>query len=296
MAKRHLGQVFLYDPSILRRIIQTAQLSTEDLVVEIGPGWGRLTKMLAEKVRNVIAIELDERLFEELKVQLADYNNVELICGDALKYPYENLPEFKVVANIPYYITTPLIFKLIETKQRYQIERGTEMIPPHTPLAKVGREGSQGRSNLKSMTLTIQKEVAERITASPGGKDYGVLSVMVQYYAEPELKFIIARGAFRPVPKVYSAVVHFKILERPPVKVKDRQFFFRVVKTAFSQRRKMLSNALRSLGEDIKDKLAEAGIDSNRRAETLSIEEFARLSDILKGNNPNNADIVQKFI
>jgi 16S rRNA (adenine1518-N6/adenine1519-N6)-dimethyltransferase len=255
MAKRRLGQVFLYDPSILRRIIQTAQLSKEDLVVEIGPGLGRLTKMLAERAKNVIAIELDEKLLEELRVQLADYKNIELIFGDALKYPYENLPEFKVVANIPYYITTPVIFRLLDA-----------------------------RRNLKSMTLTIQKEVAERIVATPGGKDYGVLSVMVQYYTEPKLKFIIPRGAFRPVPKIDSALVHFKVLEKPPVQVKDQEFFFRVVKTAFSQRRKMISNALRGLREDIKEKLAEAGIDLNRRPETLSIEEFARLSDILKSN------------
>jgi 16S rRNA (adenine1518-N6/adenine1519-N6)-dimethyltransferase len=253
MAKRRLGQVFLYDPSILRRIIQTAQISKEDLVIEIGPGLGRLTKMLAEKAKNVMAIELDEKLFEELRVQLADYENIELIRGDALKYPYENLPEFKVVANIPYYITTPLIFRLLDA-----------------------------RRNLKSMTLTIQKEVAERIVAAPGGKDYGVLSVMVQYYTEPELKFIIPRGAFRPVPKIDSALVYFKVLEKPPVQVKNQEVFFRVVKTAFSQRRKMISNALRGLREDIKEKLAEAGIDSNRRPETLSIEEFARLSDVLK--------------
>jgi 16S rRNA (adenine1518-N6/adenine1519-N6)-dimethyltransferase len=255
MAKRHLGQVFLYDPSILRRIIQTAQISKEDLIVEIGPGLGSLTKMLAERVKNVIAIELDEKFFEELRVQLSDYENIELIHGDALKYPYENLPEFKVVANIPYYITTPLIFRLLDA-----------------------------RRNLKSMTLTIQKEVAERIVAAPGGKDYGVLSVMVQYYTEPKLKFIIPRGAFRPVPKIDSALVYFKVLEEPPVRVKNQEVFFRVVKTAFSQRRKMISNALRGLREDIKEKLSEAGIDSNRRPETLSIEEFARLSDVLKAD------------
>jgi 16S rRNA (adenine1518-N6/adenine1519-N6)-dimethyltransferase len=255
MAKRHLGQVFLYDPSILERIIQAAQLSKEDLVVEIGPGLGRLTKMLAARVKKVIAIELDEGLFEELKVQLADYQDVELVHGDALKYLYEDLPEFKVVANIPYYITTPIIFRLLDV-----------------------------RRNLKSMTLTIQKEVAERIVADSGGKDYGVLSIMVQYYTEPELKFIIPKGAFRPVPKIDSALVHFKILEKPFVRVRDEKFFFRVVKMAFSQRRKMLSNALKGLTEDIKEKLEEAGIDANRRPETLSIEEFARLSDILRGN------------
>ncbi|MDI6889909.1 MAG: 16S rRNA (adenine(1518)-N(6)/adenine(1519)-N(6))-dimethyltransferase RsmA [Thermodesulfovibrionales bacterium] len=252
MAKRYLGQNFLYDPSILRRIVQVAQLSREDLVVEIGPGPGRLTRMLAEKVKKVIAIELDDKLFEELKAGLAEYKNVELIHGDALKYSYENLPEFKVVANIPYYITTPIIFRLLGAKK-----------------------------NLISVTLTLQKEVAERIVAAPGGKDYGLLSIMVQYCTEPRLKFIIPKGAFRPVPRVDSAVVHIKVLERPSAFVKDEEFFFRVVKTAFSQRRKMLSNSLKSLREDIKERLAEAGIDSNRRPETLSIEEFARLSNIL---------------
>jgi len=253
MAKKYLGQNFLYDPSILNRIIQIAQLDREDLVVEIGPGTGRLTKMLAEKVENVVAIELDDKLFAKLKIELAEYHNVELIHGDALKYFYESLPQFKVVSNIPYYITTPIIFRLIKAKE-----------------------------NLESMTLTVQKEVAERIVAKPGGKDYGVLSLMVQYHAKPKLEFIIPKGAFRPVPKVDSAVVHIEILERPSVLVKDENFFFRVIKTAFSQRRKMLYNSLKSLHEDVKEKLVELGIDPNRRPETLSIQEFARLSDILK--------------
>jgi len=251
MAKRHLGQNFLYDPSILKRIINVAELNREDIVAEIGPGYGILTKMLAETVKSVIAIELDEELYRILKTGLAEYKNVELIHGDALKYPYENLPEFKVVANIPYYITTPIIFRLFEVKR-----------------------------NLKSMTLTVQKEVAERITASPGGKDYGVLSIMVQYYAKPSIKFIIPKGAFRPVPKVDSAVVHIEILEMPSVDVKDKEFFFKVVKTSFSQRRKMLSNSLKSIRENVEEWLVKAGIDSKRRPETLSIEEFARLSNI----------------
>ncbi|MBM4140852.1 MAG: 16S rRNA (adenine(1518)-N(6)/adenine(1519)-N(6))-dimethyltransferase, partial [Nitrospira sp.] len=133
-----------------------------------------------------------------------------------------------------------------------------------------------------SMTLSVQKEVAERIIANPGGKDYGVLSLMVQYYAKPRVEFIIPKGAFRPVPKVDSAVVHIKVLEQPFVLVKDKEFFFRVIKTAFSQRRKMLSNSLKSIHEDVKERLTESGIDPERRPETLSIEEFARLSDILK--------------
>lgn len=211
MAKRHLGQNFLYDPSILKKIIQVAQLNREDVVVEIGPGPGRLTRMLAERVRKVIAIELDKMLFEELKTELADYKNMEFIHGDALKYPYESLPEFKVVANIPYYITTPIIFRLLKV-----------------------------RKNLRSMTFTVQKEVAERIAAAPGGRDYGVLSLMVQYYAEPRLKFIISKRAFRPMPRVDSAVLHIKILERPSVSVKDEELFFKVIKTSFSEEKDAL--------------------------------------------------------
>ena len=281
MGKRYLGQNFLYDPSILKRIVQAAELDAEDLVVEIGPGPGRLTKMLAERVKKVIAIELDENLFRKLKSELAEYKNVELIHGDALKYSYENLPEFKVVANIPYYITTPIIFRLLEIKQTYPIEtkKTTEIILPRPPLVKGGRGDYRARKNLESMTLTVQKEVAERIVATPGGKDYGVLSIMVQYYAKPCLKFIIPKEAFRPVPKVDSAVIHIKILARPSVDVENDKIFFRTVKTAFSQRRKMLSNSLKSMCGDVKEWLDKAGIDPNRRPETLSIEEFARLAN-----------------
>lgn len=250
MTKRRLGQHFLFDLFIIDRIIQSARLDPDDLVVEIGPGPGRMTKMLAGKVKKVIAIELDEKLYKKLKTELSEYANIELMCGDALEYPYENLPEFNVVANIPYYITTPIIFRLIE----------------------------RGR-NLKSMTLTVQKEVAERIVAKPGGRDYGVLSVMVQFYAAPDLQFIIPKKAFRPVPKVDSAVVHMRVLEQPPVRVSDEKFFFRVVKTAFSQRRKMISNTLKNMHADAKRWLAAAGIDPRRRPETLSIEEFARLAN-----------------
>jgi len=248
--KKHLGQNFLYDPSILGRIVGAAEISTDDTVVEIGPGHGTLTKLLAEKAKKVIAIELDRDLCEKLKTEFSEYGNVELDCGNALRYPYEGLSEFKVVANIPYYITTPIIFRLIES-----------------------------RGNLTSMTLTVQKEVARRIAAQPDTKDYGVLTIMIQYYAVPELKFIIPKGAFRPVPKVDSAVIHLKIRKAPLVSVKDEQFFFRVVKTAFTQRRKTLANALKSLSEDIKDKIVHTGIDPQRRPGTLSIEEFARLAD-----------------
>ena len=250
MTKKHLGQHFLNDPLIIGRIILAAQLDPHDLVVEIGPGPGMMTRMLAGRVEKVIAIELDEKLYGKLKTKLAGFSNIDLILGDALEYHYGDLPDFKVVANIPYYITAPIIFKLLEA-----------------------------RKNLKSMTLTVQKEVAERIVAKPGKKDYGVLSIMVQYYAKTYFAFMIPKEAFRPVPKVDSAVIHMEILERPSVQVENEEAFFKIVKTAFSQRRKMLSNSLKSLREDVKEWLDKAGIDPHRRPETLSMEEFARLAD-----------------
>ena len=252
MTKKHLGQNFLFDASILARIIDAAEPSSDDTVVEIGPGPGRLTRLLAEKAKKVIAIELDQQLYERLRAELIGYRNVELICGDALKFAYESIGKFKVVANIPYYITTPIIFRLLEA-----------------------------RGHLESMTLTIQREVAERIAATPGGKDYGVLSIMVQYHARPEMKFIIPKEAFRPIPKVDSAVLHIRILERPSVEVQDEKMFFRVIKTSFSQRRKTISNSLKGLGGNMKELLTEAGIEPGRRPETLTLKEFAGLADSL---------------
>lgn len=256
MSRRPLGQNFLFDPSILNRMIQAARLLPEDTVVEIGPGHGRLTAMLAAQVKRVIAIELDATLYERLRKTLSAYENIEVVHADALRYPYDTLDAFKVVANIPYYITTPIIFRLFEY-----------------------------RSRLASITVTVQREVARRMVAGPGGKDYGVLSLMVQYYGKPKLEFVVPRGAFRPVPKVDSAVVHIEIYEKPPIAVRDERIFFRVIKTAFSQRRKMLLNALKPITGDIKERLILAGIDPARRPETLSIEEFARLSDELSGKH-----------
>jgi 16S rRNA (adenine1518-N6/adenine1519-N6)-dimethyltransferase len=250
MAKKSLGQHFLNNPVILGNIVGAAELEPEDLVVEIGPGPGELTRLIAERAKKVIAIELDETLYENLKPKLSKYSNIELIQGDALEYPFKTLPEFKVVANIPYYITTPIIFRLLEAKE-----------------------------TLKSITLTIQKEVAERIVAPPGGKDYGVLTIAVRYHASANLRMIIPKEAFRPVPKVDSAVVHITILERPSVVVEDEALFFRVVRKAFSQRRKMLSNSLKGMRLNAGAWLERAGIDPQRRPETLSMEEFARLAN-----------------
>jgi 16S rRNA (adenine1518-N6/adenine1519-N6)-dimethyltransferase len=252
MSKSRLGQNFLYNRAILERIIDAADLEKNDTVIEIGPGPGRLTRLLAEKAKKVIAIELDETLFEQLRGDLIGYRNVELIQGDALAFRYEDIGAFKVVANIPYYITTPIIFRLLEA-----------------------------RKDLKTMTLTIQKEVAERIVAAPGGKDYGVLSIMVQYRAGAELKFVIPKEEFVPVPRVDSAVVHISVRKKPAITVIDEAVFFRVVKSSFSQRRKTLSNSLKGLRKDIREVLHHAQIDPARRPETLSLEEFGRIADEL---------------
>ena len=253
MAKNHLGQNFLFDPSILHRLVEVSNVTAHDTVVEIGPGHGSLTAILSEIAKKVIAIELDNDLYIKLQNRFSGAGNVVIIQGDALTYDYETLETFKVVANIPYYITTPIIFRLMEAGKR-----------------------------LKSMTLTIQKEVAERIIAGPNTKAYGILSIAVQYAAVPEFGFIIPREAFKPVPKVDSAVIHLTMRKTPKVVVKDEKFFFTVVRTAFGQRRKTLSNALKPLSHNIRESLINAGIDPRRRAETLTIEEFATLADCLK--------------
>ncbi|MGC2064165.1 MAG: 16S rRNA (adenine(1518)-N(6)/adenine(1519)-N(6))-dimethyltransferase RsmA [Thermodesulfovibrionales bacterium] len=252
MAKKSLGQNFLFDRSILSEIIEAAEIGPEDTVVEIGPGHGTMTKLLAGKARKLIAIELDHQLCIRLVGELSGFDNIELIEGDALKFNYEEIGRFKVVANIPYYITTPVIFRLLEAKQ-----------------------------NLESMTLTIQKEVGERIIAPPGGKDYGVLSIAIQCYAMPVLKFIVPKEAFHPVPKVDSAVVQISLRKEPLVSAGAEELFFKVVRTAFSQRRKTLSNSLKPFGPAVRDLLAKAGIDPQRRPETLSIEEFKRVAELL---------------
>jgi 16S rRNA (adenine1518-N6/adenine1519-N6)-dimethyltransferase len=252
MGKR-LSQHFLYDPSILEKIIGAANLGPEDTVVEIGPGPGKLTRMLAERAGRVVAIEVDRRLYEKLVDELGGEAGIELVRGDALRFDYGTLGRFKVVANIPYHITTPIIFKLLEYGDR-----------------------------LESMTLTVQKEVAERIAAPPGSKDYGVLSITVQYLAKAEVKFTIPRGAFRPVPKVDSACIHLEVYDSPPVRAADEELFRSVVKTAFGQRRKTLHNSLKSLTPDIDGALEAAGISPGARPETLKIEDFARIAEKVK--------------
>ena len=253
-----LGQHFLHDPNIVRKIISQASLSSTETVLEIGPGRGILTRALAQAVPagQVIAIELDRELYRALKASLADLSNVKLICADALTYPFESLPgPFKVVANLPYYIATVLLFRLLEVRRK-----------------------------ISDMVLMLQREVAERMAAGVGGKTYSPLSIAVQFYTEPRLAFIVPRGCFKPPPKVDSAVVHLKVRMTPAVKVLDEAFFLKVVKGGFAHRRKALKNSLKDFGferEVLEQASSVISLDLNRRAETLSLEEFARLSDIL---------------
>jgi 16S rRNA (adenine1518-N6/adenine1519-N6)-dimethyltransferase len=250
--KKRLGQHFLFDPRILRRIADCSNISSGDTVVEIGAGVGTLTGILSERADRVIALEIDRKLIARLKSSLATRHNVEIIASDAMKFPFNTVGErFKVVANIPYYITTPLIFRLLEFRDR-----------------------------IPCMTLLLQKEIAERIIAPPGGRDYGVLSITVQLYTRPEWKFLISGGSFSPPPDVDSAVVHFEVSPQSRYDVSDEASFLRVVKTAFSQRRKTISNSLKSF-HGIREALYKAGIDPQIRPEKMSIEDFIRLANAL---------------
>jgi 16S rRNA (adenine1518-N6/adenine1519-N6)-dimethyltransferase len=255
-AKKSLGQNFLRDPHYLNRIADAAQVEPGDQVLEIGPGLGHLTAVLAHRARKVLAIEVDERLIPHLRDEFAAIPNFELLHADALEYDYASLNgRWKVVANLPYYISTPIIQKLIVHREKFI-----------------------------SLTLMLQKEVAERIASPPGGKEYGYLSVLVQFYTVARIEFKVPPGAFTPSPEVDSVVITLTLRERPAVMVRDEAFFVRVIKAAFSQRRKTLRNALKQL-EAPQDRMASvlksAGIDLGRRAETLTVEEFGRLADCL---------------
>ena len=255
-ADKKLGQNFLIDENVVRQIVEAAELSEADTVLEVGPGIGTLTQGLAESKAKVVTVELDTRLLPVLATTLEGYDNVRVVHGDILKVNIMEevgAPEFKVCANLPYYITTPIIFALLE--KRLPMER---------------------------LVAMVQKEVAERMAAQPGGKDYGALSVAIQYYTEPEIAFIVPPTSFIPAPAVDSAVIVCKRREKPPVEVCDEGLFFRVVKAAFSLRRKMLSNSLKNMGiktERVAKWLELAGVDGKRRAESLSLEDFAKLTN-----------------
>ncbi|MBD5551094.1 MAG: 16S rRNA (adenine(1518)-N(6)/adenine(1519)-N(6))-dimethyltransferase RsmA [Lachnospiraceae bacterium] len=261
--QKKYGQNFLIDTSVLERIIKAAQIGPEDCVLEIGPGIGTMTQYLAENAGKVIAVEIDKALIPILEETLAPYENVTVIQGDILKVDIGELAKehnagrpLKVVANLPYYITTPIIMGLFEKK-----------VP------------------IESITVMVQKEVAERMQSKPGTKEYGALSLAVQYYAAPEIIANVPPNCFMPRPAVGSAVVNLKCFETPPVEVKDEQFMFALIRAAFNQRRKMLVNALSGAGElalskeKICEALASLGISETIRGERLSLTEFAKLSD-----------------
>jgi len=257
--RKALGQHFLHDPNIIRKIIALADPRPKETAVEIGPGRGVLTRALRETGAEIFAIELDRHLYDELERELAPFPSVHLIRADAMSFPYENLPApFAVVANLPYAISTPILFRLLEL-----------------------------RSRISRMVLMVQLEVARRIVARVGGKEYGPLSIGVQYFCEPRLEFVVPRGCFRPPPRVDSAVIRLEIRPAPVCAVKDQNFFFRTVRAGFAHRRKSLRNALKDSGfaNDAVEKALDAASitpgNPQRRAETLSIEEFARLADKL---------------
>lgn len=255
MSKK-LGQNFLIDAGIVQGIVDAAQIHPGDHVLEIGPGIGTLTQGLAEAGADVTAVELDKKLPAVLAETLKAYDRVRIVPGDILKV---NIPAlmgqepFKVVANLPYYITTPILMTLLER-----------------------------RLPITMMVTMVQKEVAERMTARPGSRSYGALSVAVQYYTEPEIVLNVPPRSFIPAPEVDSVVIACRVRSVPAVKVSEEKMFFRVVRAAFGQRRKTLANALRGGGfpkEQVRAAMERAQMDPQRRGETLSLEEFGCLAD-----------------
>ena len=260
--RKRLGQHFLVDRNILNKVIRAARVGKEDVVVEVGPGLGGMTLALAREVKKVIAIEIDRKLVAILKEKVAGHPNVEVVESDILKVDFKHLLEkeghpIKVVANLPYQISTPLLFRFIESKEAFS-----------------------------TFTLMLQKEVAERMVAPPGKKEYGPLSIFVQMFLDVSIRFSIKPSAFSPPPKVESAVVHMVWKEKPMVQKNDEEWFKRVVKGSFAYRRKTLFNALKHselpIHESIGSSMEKIGIDPRRRPETLTIEEFTKLAEALK--------------
>lgn len=263
---KSLGQNFLIDEDVIEAIVEGSDVTSDSLVIEIGPGTGVLTCPLADRAGRVVAVELDDRMIEPLRVKTFSYGNVEVIHGDILEVDLNeiiktNLEKYdlktvRVVGNLPYYITTPIIMKLLEM--------GTAA---------------------DSITAMMQKEVGDRIAAKPGTKLAGAITYSVHYYSEVSKVVDAGSECFYPAPKVDSVVLRMDILGEKPVKVKNEEFFFRCIKAGFAQRRKTLLNSLMTLGgyekETIASALEAAGIEANRRAESLSMEEFAKLADEL---------------
>lgn len=259
---KSLGQNFLTDDKVVTRIVDTAEITPDDMVMEIGPGIGSMTGELASRAGKVIAVEIDKYLIPALKDNMKEFSNLEIINEDIMKVNVKDITgnnqnmRLKVVANLPYYITTPIIMKLLEEE-----------------------------NDIELMVFMVQKEVAQRMVAKPGKKDYGALSVAVQYYSQPEKAFDVPPQCFVPQPEVDSTIIKLEKNKTPPVNLKDKDMFFKVVKASFGQRRKTLLNALTNFGafnknkEEIREILNSLNINENARGETLSIEQFASLSN-----------------
>ena len=263
--QKKFGQNFLIDTRVLEEIIDAAEITKDDFVLEIGPGIGTMTQYLCEAAREVVAVEIDSNLIPILKDTLSAYDNVEVLNQDILKVDIASLAKernndrpIKVVANLPYYITTPIIMGLFES---------------HVPI--------------DSITVMVQKEVADRMQEGPGSKEYGALSLAVQYYAKPEIVVNVPPSCFMPQPKVGSAVIRLTRHEQSPVEVEDEKLMFQVIRASFNQRRKTLANGLNNFGgfglskEEIQTCIEELGVPVNIRGEALSLEQFAKLANII---------------
>ncbi|MBQ9608180.1 MAG: 16S rRNA (adenine(1518)-N(6)/adenine(1519)-N(6))-dimethyltransferase RsmA [Lachnospiraceae bacterium] len=262
--QKRYGQNFLIDGHVIEKIIRAADITKDDVVLEIGPGIGTMTQYLAEAAGYVYAVEIDKNLLPILEETLAEYDNVNVINEDILKLDIHELIRddkrtLKVVANLPYYITTPIIMGLFEND-----------VPA------------------ESVTVMVQKEVAARMQALPGSKDYGALSLAVQYYAEPYIVAHVPPNCFMPRPNVASSVIRLTRWDKPPVEVDDEKLMFKLIRASFNQRRKTLQNSINNSQElnisksEVTDALNKMSLSENIRGETLSLEQFARLSDLLK--------------
>jgi len=254
--KKSLGQNFLISPSVAKSIVDLAELDATDTVIEIGPGRGILTRLLAPHVKRLVALEFDPRLAEQLKKTFETQTHVEIIQVDALSYPFEKFPKpFKVVSNLPYHIATPLLFRFLKERDRISL-----------------------------MVLMFQRELARRMVASPGKKDYGSLSLTLQYLADVKLHLRVSRKSFYPNPKVESAVLTLCTRPSPPIHLANEELFFQIVRAVFQHRRKSIKNALKDAGfrePMVMDALLKNKLDPLRRPETLTLPEFGLLTDHL---------------
>lgn len=262
---KRLGQNFLVDPNIAEKIISACEIDKNDHVIEIGPGFGQLTEGLCRKSKSVTAVEVDKKMCQALRENTREIGNLDIVCGDFLEFDIagyldgKGIKKVKIYGNLPYYITSPILVHILENKKR-----------------------------VDSVYILVQKEVAKRLSAGPGTADSGAITCFTQYHSIPKILFNVSKGAFYPQPEVDSAFMKLEIPDKPGVAVKDEKLFFKIIRASFGQRRKTLLNSLsgsKDLGlskEKASELLAKAGIDGNRRGETLSLNEFAKIADAEK--------------